>query len=302
MQSPNTLRVANRLLLPLCLLFAAGAVLAAVNPAPTSIPGPLESVVVMHVDGSIVFDEQGQVVEYKIDTPVVEALGSMLDRTVHAWRFKPVVIDGTPRRARTQMRIVLAAIKVGESYQVKVDNVVFPGAGATKASDSVPQITRNQLKPPRYPGSLNRAGITGTVLLGIRIGADGQAEQVTAIQSMLFDVKGRDRVLNEAIRQLEKSAVDAAIHWTFNVPATIAHLSAEHRTVTVTAEYVLEKNTRDAPGKWRTVVRIPKREMDWLPKAAGIQKVGVADTQPGEVIPVASAVSLVSDVVGSVVM
>ena len=116
---------------------------------------------------------------------------------------------------------------------------------------------------------------------------------------MLFDVRGGPSALRVGIRMLEQSAVDAAKKWTFNVPATDKPRTADEQTVTVPVEYVMGKAKVDLAGKWRTIVRIPKRPIGWLTPETGNQSVGVADAIAGELIPLNSAVALATDVVGS---
>ena len=76
--------------------------------------------------------------------------------------------------------------------------------------------------------------------------------------------------------------------------------NADEQTVTVPVEYVMDKAKVDLAGKWRTIVRIPKRTIGWMTPEAGTQSVGVADAVAGELIPLNSAVALVTNVVGEV--
>lgn len=263
----------------------------------------LESVKVLQVEGIVVIDTQGGVEDYRIQTPLNDALRGLVDKAVHRWRFRPVVVDGQVRRAEARMRITLAATAMGEDYQVRVDNVIFPDPdqkpGQPAAGDTAGYSAR-KLAPPVYPQGLMRANVSGTVLLAIRMDASGRAADVAAVQSMLMDVRGREKVLQIATGMMEQASVSAAKRWTFNLPADFERRPPDQRVVMVPVEFLMESTPKStAAGIWRTVVRTPVRKVDWLPQGKGTQAVGVADLRNGEFVPVASQLSLVSEVVGN---
>lgn len=264
---------------------------------------PVESVVAMQVDGWLSFDTVGAVEDYRITTQLPESIRAALDGTVRKWKFHPVMVDGVARRATTRMRVTLAANQEADGIHVKVDNVVFPteqGDVTAKVDGQPEPISGKKLRPPGYPVGLMQQGVSGAVLLAIRVGPDGRAAEVLAVQSMLYDVRGGPSALRVGIRMLEQSAVDAAKGWTFNVPATDKPRNADEQTVTVPVDYVMGKAKVNPAGKWRTIVRIPKRTIGWMTPEVGTQSVGVADAVAGELIPLNSAVALVTNVVGEV--
>lgn len=268
-------------------------------------PAPVESVVAMQVDGWVSFDTTGKVEDYQITTPLTETIRAALDGRVRQWKFHPVLVDGVPRHAKARMRVTLAAKQESNGIHVAVDNVVFPsetGDVGVRVDGQPEPITGKKLRPPAYPIGLMQQGVSGAVLLAIRVGPDGRAADVVAVQSMMYDVRGGASALRVGIRMLEQSAVVAAKDWTFNVPATDKPRTAGEQTVTVPVEYVMGKVKVDPAGKWRTIVRIPKRPIGWLTPETGNQSVGVADAIAGELIPLNSAVALATDVVGADVL
>lgn len=286
--------------LTLCLLAAASSSSARLPAPAAAAPEALQSVVTMRLDGSIVVDERGQVTEFHFDTPVVPAIREALGRIVPQWRFKPVLADGKPHSARAQMRVILAAQKVGETYQARIDNAVFPES--LSAADSSPWIAPKRLPPPTYPFGVLQAGVSGRVLLGVKVAADGRPDKVVLVQTLLFDVKGRDPVLHEAIRQFERAALTAASRWRFKVAQRDHAPSDEDMTVMVPVEYIVAGARIDTAGAWQTVVRSPKRRMEWLGDASDLQHVGVADVSGAELMPAASVLQLATQINGAPVM
>ncbi len=266
----------------------------------------LESVMTTKVDGTIAIDQQGQLTDFHIDTKMPEQMRGMLYKTVRTWRFHPVLVDGNPIAAQSKIRITLAARKDGEDYLVRVDNVIFPRDDKERkigfTNDAV-TITKKSMTPPSYPRGLLKAGVEGIVLLSLRIGADGQVEQVIPVQTTLIDVKGRPNVLAQALTQFERTASSAAKLWQFNVTAKTGQPTARDMTVMVPISYTINRKTTDSsPGMWRTEVRGPRQQPNWLVDNVGEQRIGVSDLADGEVMPVASAFKLVTDVVGTALL
>ncbi len=289
----------------LMLLAASGAACAGA-PAP-----PLESVLTMPVDGSIVIEPDGAVGEYALTSQLTPDVKAMLDKSIPKWRFTPVVIDGAARRAQTRVRIVLAANKVEGGYNVRIDNVIFPApegpiSETPQVASPIVGLRGRKMQPPRYPMDLQRAGVTGRVLIGLRFGPDGAVVDAVAVQSMLFNVKGRDRAMSQAIGLLEASALGAARHWSADVSVKPGVTpSPRDFTAYTTIEYVLSRPGDTAapgdppPGTWRLVTRTPKRDMPWLAGDKLVPVVGVADLASGEMLPLAGAPQFTTPVVGT---
>jgi len=267
----------------------------------------VENLLTTQVDGTIVIEKDGTVGDYTPSTQVVEQMRPVLDKYIRAWRFKPVLVDGVAVRAQAPVRITLAAAQAGKDFNVRIDNVVFPSPAGTPDPEGASNSGRvgflaPKLTPPRYPAWLARAGVGGRVLLGLRFNPDGSVKDVVAVQSMLFDVKGRDRILAQAIKVMEDSALRAARDWTvqLRVKDGVAPTPSELSAMT-TVEYVMDFQ-KDHPveaGTWRSVSRTPKREMPWLQGEKDRQDVGVADVRNGEMMPITSNLQLVTPMGGA---
>jgi len=95
----------------------------------------------------------------------------------------------------------------------------------------------------------------------------------------------------------------AARQWRFNISAVRGQMAAAQRTVNVPVEFVADaKPGWELPGQWRTIVRVPKRPVEWLPKSSDLQNVGVSDVAAGEMVPALGQVRLETDVAGALVM
>lgn len=279
-------------------------VVQAAEPAATE--AVVESVLTTQVDGQIVIDTEGGLVDYKIETAMTDRLRDLLQQRVRSWKFQPVLVGGKPVRAKTQMRVTLIAQRNGEDYKVDVDNVTFPGTAkdavvpdALADAESPVHIAKKSMTAPVYPISLAQAGIQGIVLLYLRIGADGRVQDVVAVQSSLLDVRGRESVLANAVKMLEDNTVKQARRWRFDVKVSdAAKAGPEDFTAAVPVEYRMFGGQKAKPGMWRTEVRGPRKEAAWLADAKNAQKIGVSDLAGDEVMPIASAFKLQTPVAG----
>jgi protein TonB len=79
-----------------------------------------------------------------------------------------------------------------------------PAPPTAAAIDSAPRLLSSPA--PRYPRAAQRRGLSGTVLLRIHVGADGEPQSVDLVQG-------------SGARELDRAAVEAVRRWRF-APAT----------------------------------------------------------------------------------
>jgi hypothetical protein len=289
-------------------------------PAVAVTPVAGESVLTMRVDGELTIGTEGQVVAYNIRSKLDPALQALLDKTIPRWHLAPVRQGGKSVNAKTPMRITLAATQIPQGYEVRLDNVVFTpiskedheaeaaanraireGGEAITVGDAPPAQpvlldSKRMLSPPRYPTGLMRAGVSGAVLLHLRLNPDGTVADVVASQSSLFDIKGSSSILDKARGLLEKESIRVARSWTWQVHA--AHpelLTANDLTVRVPIEFRLDAPSKDggeAVAVWRQEFRGPNLPVPWLVGKAGQQLVGVSDLTGGEQVAGSSVFQL----------
>jgi hypothetical protein len=263
---------------------------------------PIESVLVLAVEGDVFINADGSLADYRIDTPAPGNTAENVLRIARGWRFEPVLVEGKPQAVVARMRVALAATKQGEQFQVRVDNVTFPGLAAAareRARDEGVRLEKNP-RPPRYPPGVQRAGIAGRVLLALRYDESGKVTDVAAVQSMLFDRRESDEVTARAIELLEQAAVEAAHDWRIHKP-----VEGKPRIAMTAVEFLAnyhDKRNSDGTleaGGWRLVSRTPKRYVEWLDsKRNGTPS--VSDIGSGDLVPVADAtLKLSTPVVGT---
>lgn len=269
-----------------------------------------ESVMTMRVDGDLTVGTQGEVEAYTLRTELDPTLQQMLAKAIPMWKLVPMQQGDRPVRAKTPMRITLAASEVAGGYEVRIDNVVFApltkedheaaraaeraaiksGEVIAPVGESVQApvlISAKSLQPPGYPMGLMRAGVEGIVLLNLRLNPDGTVAEMFAAQSSLLNVKGRSETLDKARALLEKESMLAARRWKFTIETSNpAALDSEALTIRIPVEYAMNqpKKSKDESfvGAWRYEFRGPNLQAPWLLGKEGNQIVGVSDLNGSE--------------------
>lgn len=287
-------------LLVLIALLACG--VAAATPAADADAAQSESLLTMRVDGEIAIDASGKPIDYRIASELQPELRQLIAKAVPAWSFWPVLIDGKAVAARTKMRITLAAQPAANGYSVRIDNVTFRDESAAAQKSPLPggdvEIAAKSLRPPSYPVGLQRYGAEGMVMLHLKLTPQGKVEQAFAVQSSLFNIRGKPDLMDKARALLEKNSIAAARRWSFSVDTKGIAVTAEDLTVAVPVSYVLNRSDREKTAQWRHEVRGPMQGTPWLNATRMAQRIGSSDVDAGEVLDITSPLRLRHGVIG----
>lgn len=215
----------------------------------------------MLLTGKIVVAPDGSVRSYAIDQAekLPPAVIGLIDRNVSKWKFEPTLLDGNPVAAQAKMSLRIVATPAGkESYSVSISGASF-GQGTPGES-----ISAKQQRAPRYPELAVHAHVPGTVYLVIRVGRQGQVEDVVAEQVNLGAI-GSDRQMKEFRQLLADAAVRAARHWTFNLPTKGKYVDAPYYLARVPINFNLTRLSQSREyGQWQSYVPGPRQPVPWF--------------------------------------
>ena len=239
----------------------------------------------MEVMGEIAIDHAGAVYDYKINTLLTPEVKQLVERVVRQWKFEPVVRDGKPVYARSNMHLTLLATPVEAGYRLQVEDVRFLGNRSMKTA-----------VPPRYPREATRSSIGAIVLVAARVDADGKALDAAAARSALVGVRGSDRVAEKGRQRFEASCVEAMKQWTFQ-PADLAAGGPPETTIIVPIVF----QTADAgpiDRVWRANDLVgPPHPIPWLPPAQ--QAFDAEGLREGQMLALDSPVKLRTNIEGT---
>lgn len=254
--------------------------------------GLTETVSTMRVIGELTFGPDGKVTKFnwrEVNDPAVDAY---IKKTIMGWKFQPYLRDGIPVSATIYFQMTLAAHAKGDDrFEISVDNTFFYGPpslndlqrrAVTLGSDGKPKCVENCLismprKKPDYPPGLAKAGVSGAVMVHLYLNPDGTVADAMVAQSALYNVRGDDRVLDEALKTLEQESLDYARKLRA-APGSGSPLAGDsHLVAAIPFIFRMEGQKTDNLGVWRLEQRGKRSVAPWLvhdPK----RWIGVSDT------------------------
>ena len=216
----------------------------------------------MLVTGWIHVEPDGSVGRYVLDhaeqVPLV--VPKLLDKAVPTWKFEPVLIDGKPVRARTQMSVRLVAKRTddGSGFEVRISggNFRIPDAEGTLRS-------RKKLRPPAFPLNAAHAGVSANVYVVARVGRDGRVEDAIAEQ-VNMTVLVSEEAQTRWSRILAKAALDASAKWTFEPPTVGDEADDAFWLVRVPVSFFRPGQQEPKYGEWEDYLPGPRQSAPWL--------------------------------------
>lgn len=222
----------------------------------------------MRVTGSISIAVDGSVESVELDTPekLPEGIPAFVERSVSAWRFEPVMVDGQPRRALTRMSALLVGKSAGEGkMQISIRGADF---GDYEALPEAERISAKQMKPPGYPMEAARGGVQGTAYLLVKIERDGTVGDV-ATEQVNLRIVASEFQMSQHRERFARAAMAAAKKWTFVPPVVGAEAGQPYWVVRVPVDFSFGEERRY--GKWAVYIPGPRTSPVWAP----------ADESPG---------------------
>ena len=190
----------------------------------------------------------------------------LIRNTVPQWRFEPVVIDGKPVVAKTDMNVRVVATQMPEDqFQIRLGGATF-GQGAPNPNE-IPRA--NRLRPPGYPRTAAYANATGTVYLILKIGRIGKVEDVV-VEQVNLGVIGTEKDIAMLRDMFSKSAMEQARRWKFIPPTEGPEAGGEFWSVRVPVVYSMSGKRAPTYGKWEAYLPGPRHRIPWATKDEGL--------------------------------
>ena len=238
----------------------------------------------LRVIGELVVDRDGNVQDYSLEAGQAPLIENLIEKSVAAWKFEPVQLDGKPVVARTRMSMSILASPAGDDYVLKVDDVWFGDFKST-----------GRITPPRYPVKAIKERVEARVMLTARIDADGKVVDVHPYQTSLSR-KGQEARWR---RLFEEVSMDAVRTWTYE-PDQLDGKPRALTTVQIPIEFTVTEGMTDKARardnlRWRSYIPGPVTPAPWV-DASSVAAVG--DLEDGRAGPLDSPFKLRTDVLG----
>ncbi|MEO7068453.1 MAG: energy transducer TonB [Rhodanobacter sp.] len=220
----------------------------------------------MVVTGNIVIAPDGSVRSHAIDHPdkLPPAVNTIIDKTVAAWKFVPVVVDGEPKatQAKVGLRLIAVSAEHGE-FTVRVSGASF---ASSAPSQRLHVKAINVL--PRYPLGAQRARAGGTAYVLLKVGQQGQVLD-SAVEQVNLTVRGNSRQMTYLRGAFATAALASAKNRTYDVPTSGPQAHDGYWIVRESVKFTLNplgpsRTIRAEYGQWQPYVPGPREVVSWL--------------------------------------
>lgn len=223
----------------------------------------------MLVTGMLDVTPGGKVGSYFIDqqAKLPPAVVELLQKSIPAWDFQPVSVDGMASAVHAKMRLRIVAKPVDDQH----DSIGIEAASFGDNKEMPGQsISRKTMVSPAYPELEVRSRVTGTVYALLKVGRDGKVEDVAAEQVNL-GVYGNEHDMSVFRRDLANATLRALRQWTFNTPTVGRHVADAYWFARVPVNFNLNINgvtqPQDQYGTWQSYVPGPRDIIPWAQRS-----------------------------------
>ena len=237
--------------------------------------GLTESVMTMRVRGDLTFGTDGVVKEHHIATQLDPKVAENVGKVISNWKFRPYLQDGVPVNAKTYFQLTLAARSNATGYDISVDNRRFSDRPylsedelrkqENARSKCVMDCIVSQPRLPAYPVGLAMANVSGAVMVHLYLNPDGTVADAVIAQSALYSIRGRDKLLDDARKLLERDVLRFARGLKM-APASGSPLVGDNHLVgALPINFNAHEGVRtDNDGKWRLEQRGMRNIAPWF--------------------------------------
>jgi len=236
--------------------------------------------------GQIQIAVDGSVSDYKPSTVLAAPIASLIDRSVHLWRFEPIMVEGIPVVASTAVHIELRAEPIANSDELKLRIVAVHFGDAVRMDHTV---------APEYPYSALQAGLEARVMLYLSLDESGKVVKAEPYQTSLAARARSEREAEEWRKRFERASVAAAVKWRYNLSEKV-----NGKTIGTSAFAPIEFSMSRGkdPGRWKAYVPGPIHTGSWTAQVVKPGNGSLSAVSDSETLAVDTRFRLKDDVVG----
>lgn len=216
----------------------------------------------MLVKGEVETNAEGGVSAVTVDRPdeFPPGLVDYVKQRVSNWKFEPVIVSGKPVRARSSMSLLVVAKRLANhDISIHVRNVSF--GGETPKEGEILSVSRTT--PPLYPKAVAAWGVSGTVYLVLKVGADGELQDAM-VEKVNLRTLGKESAMESWRAALSDAALKAVREWTFVPPTKGALAKDDFWFGRASVIFEMKDAKQDVYGKWRAYIPGPTHDIPWV--------------------------------------
>ena len=220
----------------------------------------------MLVKGGIDMRPDGSVERYSIDhsEKLSPAVTQMIGAQVSQWRFEPVLVDGKPVNAHTNMSLRIVAKPVDEqNFSVRIESASF--SGGREGADERMEVLKRTSLTPMVSAMVSTGTAAADMYLALKIGPDGKVLDAVVGQVNLT-AYGNEAQMSKARKTLGNAALSVVRKWTFSVPTTGELAGQPYWTGILPVSFEMGAGSsppEDMEGRWRVYFPGPCTPVPW---------------------------------------
>jgi hypothetical protein len=204
--------------------------------------------------GEVQIAPDGHVSDYRIRNELTAPVAVLVSKSVLAWHFDPILVDGKAVVAKTAMHLQLEAEPAAgkrDEFVVRVTSIDFGTPTRSKGGT-----------PPRYPGAAIVARLGARVLLSARLDGNGKVVEVVPYQTSL-DARARDEKEADKWRRVfEKASIAVAKTWRYDPSETVGGQPIGNNVI-IPIVYHMRSAPSASSNRWSGYVPGPIHPAPW---------------------------------------
>ncbi|MEZ5460521.1 energy transducer TonB [Dokdonella sp.] len=219
----------------------------------------------MLLTGSVEVTQEGTLRRFELDHPekIDLAVRDFVERNIKSWSFEVGSLPtGVPANATilNNMSILVVAKPIeGDTFSLRIAASYF----SAKEPEPDTEVRYRSVKPPEYPFSAVRAGVSGKVFLLVRIDRNGNVEEAMAEQVNLQAVADNEKEMERWRNVLAQASLKAVKRWKFTIPTRGEQALSDAFIARVPISFNLRRKKEAEYGQWTPYIPGPRHSNPW---------------------------------------
>jgi hypothetical protein len=219
----------------------------------------------MLLTGTVAVAKDGSLRRFELDHPdqIDPAIRDFVERNIKSWSFAvdslPADVPANATVVNSMSILVVAKPIEGDTFSLRLAASYF----SAKDPEPDTEVRYASMKPPEYPVSAVRAGVSGKVFLLVKIDHDGKVEEAIAEQVNLRAVAENEKQMNRWRNVLAQASLEAVKRWKFTIPTRGGQALHASFLARVPIDFNFERAKQPEYGQWAPYIPGPRHPNPW---------------------------------------
>lgn len=219
----------------------------------------------MLLTGTVEVAKDGSLRRFELDHPdqIDAAVRDFVERNIKSWSFAvdslPADVPANATIVNSMSILVVAKPIEGDTFSLRLAASYF----SAKDPEPDSEVRYAKMRPPEYPFSAVRAGVSGKVFLLVKIDRKGKVEEAIAEQVNLRAVANSEKEMERWRNVLAQASLEAVKRWKFAVPTRGEHALHASFLARVPIEFTFDRTKEPKYAQWTPYIPGPRHPNPW---------------------------------------